>query len=79
VTYSQIASWERYAIGALLASGFRPTHIATILGRHRSTIGRELWRNTGRTAGWYRPKLADDYARTRRWRTRQHTQFTAAQ
>ena len=79
MTYSQITFPERYAIGALLAARFNRAQIAQILQRSRSTITRELRRNTARTCGWYRPKLANDYARTRCWRTRQHSQFSAAQ
>jgi transposase, IS30 family len=79
MSYSQIAPWERYAIAALLAHGYNQAQIAWILDRHRSTISRELRRNVARTYGWYHPKLANDYARTRRWRTRQHSQYSAAQ
>jgi IS30 family transposase len=79
MSYTQVTFEERYAIGALLAHNYRRAHIAHILGRHRSTITRELQRNTARTCGWYRPKLAHDYARTRRWRMRQHSQFNAGQ
>lgn len=79
MSYSQIAVEERYLLGALLALGWRPAWIAYVLGRHRSTVSREIRRNRARGQGWYRAKLADDYARTRRRRTRQHSQFTAAQ
>lgn len=79
MSYSQIAQWERYAIAALLAARFNRAQIARILGRHRCTIGRELRRNAARGTGWYSPKLANDYTRTRRRRTRQHSQYTAAQ
>lgn len=79
MSYSQITFGERYAIGALLAAGFTQAAIADILQRHRSTISRELRRNTARTCGWYRPKLAEDYTRTRRKQARHHSQFTPAQ
>lgn len=79
MSYSQITWAERYAIAALLAHGYNQAHIAYVLDRQRSTISRELRRNVSRTCGWYRPKLAEDYARTRRRRTRQHSQYTTAQ
>jgi len=79
MSYSQIAPWERYAIAALLAARFNRAQIAHILGRHRSTIGRELRRNAARSTGWYSAKLANDYTRTRRWRTREHSQYSAGQ
>ena len=44
--YSQITVDERYTIGLLRRLGLRPADIARALGRHRSTIGRELARNT---------------------------------
>jgi IS30 family transposase len=79
MSYSQIAEWERYMLAALLAHGLNQAQIARILGRHRSTISRELRRNAARSTGWYSPKLATDYTRTRRRRARQHSQFSAAQ
>lgn len=79
MSYSQIAEWERYMLAALLAHGFNQAQIAHILGRHRSTISRELRRNAARSTGWYSAKLANDYTRTRRRQTRRHSQFTAAQ
>lgn len=79
MSYSQIAEWERYAIAAMLACGYNRAQIAYVLGRHRCTIGRELRRNAARSTGWYSPQLAQDYTRGRRWQTRQHSQFSAAQ
>jgi len=79
MTYTQLAPWERYMLAALLRQGFPRAAIARVLGRHRSTITRELQRNVARTCGWYRPKLAEDYTRTRRWQARRHSQFSRAQ
>ncbi|MGH8481800.1 MAG: helix-turn-helix domain-containing protein, partial [Nevskiaceae bacterium] len=39
---------ERYTLGALHTQGFNQAEIARILGRHPSTIGRELKRNRTR-------------------------------
>ena len=48
-----------------------------MLGRHRSTIGREVRRNISHHDGrTYRPPLADWYARGRRSRSRRNTRFT---
>ncbi|MDH5283963.1 MAG: IS30 family transposase [Gemmatimonadota bacterium] len=75
--YSQITVGERYTLGLLRRLGLRPADIARALGRHRSTIGRELARNT-RPDGGYRPQLADSYARGRRSRSRRNQRFAAA-
>jgi len=66
-------------LGALLKQGYPRAHIARILGRHRSTVTREIRRNTDRGCGWYRPIVAEVYARTRRGRARRHSQFSSAQ
>jgi IS30 family transposase len=78
MTYCQITCEERYSLMLLRAHGLRPAAIARVLGRHRSTIGRELARNRGRSDGYYRPQLADWYARSRRSRSRRNQRFAAA-
>ncbi len=45
--YTQLTQEERYKIAALLQAGHDQTEIAMILGRHKSTISREIRRNTG--------------------------------
>src|SRR3989441_1247879 len=77
--YRQITFAERYTLGLLRQRGLRPAAIARVLGRHRSTIGREVRRNQAHSDGTYRPPLADWYARGRRSRSRRNRQFTAAQ
>ena len=74
--YHQITSAERYTLGLLRRRGLRPATIARILGRHRSTVGRELRRNGTPRDGCYRPQLADWYARGRRSRSRRNRRFT---
>lgn len=76
--YCQITSAERYTLGLLRRRGLRPAAIARVMGRHRSSIGRELRRNQSHSDGTYRPELAEWYARGRRSRSRRNTQFTAA-
>jgi IS30 family transposase len=45
--YSHLSSEQRYQIEALLKSGTSKKEIAKIVGKHPSTITRELKRNTG--------------------------------
>lgn len=61
--YSQLTPEQRYQISALLETKTDKTQIATIVGVHRSTIYRELKRNTpsrGRTANKYIPNDAQN-------------------
>jgi len=51
--YKQLTQEERYQISALLKAGHDQTEIAMILERHKSTISREIRRNTGLRG--YRP------------------------
>ncbi|MFH0957596.1 MAG: IS30 family transposase [Pseudomonadota bacterium] len=63
-TYKQLTSEQRYQISALKRIGHSRAEIANELEVHRSTIGRELERNTGERG--YRPKQADEKACERR-------------
>ena len=74
--YRQITFEERYTVGLLRQQRLSPAAIARTLGRHRSTIGRELKRNRAHSDGTYRPQLADWYARARRSRSRRNRQFS---
>ena len=78
MTYRQITYAERYTLGLLRQRGLDPATIARVLGRHRSTIGREVQRNRARSDGTYRPQLADWYARSRRSHSRRNQQFSSA-
>ncbi len=62
--YTQLTREERYQIYALNAAGQNQTEIAQIIGRHKATISRELFRNRGLRG--YRPKQADSFAQKRR-------------
>jgi len=77
MTYHQITAEERYILLAMRVHGESPAEIARELGRHRSTIVREIARNNTNHDGYYRPALADSYARMRRSRSRRNTHFTA--
>ena len=76
--YHQITYVERYTLGALRREGHSAAVIARIMGRHRSTILREVRRNRAHSDGSYRPPLADWYARGRLSRSRRNRRFSAA-
>jgi IS30 family transposase len=78
MSYRQITYAERYTLGMLRRQGLAPAAIARVLGRHRSTIGREVRRNRARSDGTYRPQLADWYSRGRRSRSRRNRRFSPA-
>lgn len=79
MTYHQITYEERYTLGVLRQRGLSAAAIARALGRHRSSIGREIRRNRTPRDRCYRPQLADWYARGRRSRSRRNQRFTSAQ
>lgn len=74
--YRQITLEERYNLSLLRRQGHSAAVIARILGRHRSTILREVRRNRKASDGGYRPQLADWYARGRRSRSRRNRRFS---
>jgi IS30 family transposase len=78
MTYHQITFAERYTLGLLRQHGLSRAAIARVLGRHRSTIGREVRRNGTPRDDCYRPQLADWYARGRRSRSRRNQRFAPA-
>ena len=77
MTYRQLTSSDRYTISALKMEGFNCAQIATHLGRHRSTVCRELERNRCSHDNGYRPSKAHSRTATRRSISRRNTQFTA--
>ena len=77
--YRQITYEERYTIGLLRRQGLTTSAIARVLGRDRSTIGREVRRNSTRHDGGYRPQLADWYANGRRKKSRRNSRFGPSQ
>ena len=77
MTYCQITSEERYTIAMLRQQGFRQADIARFLGRHRSSISREIKRNGSPYDGGYRPHRASEHARARKWRSRRNRHFSS--
>src|SRR5215212_1730930 len=78
MTYRQLSPEERYMLAALRKQGFNKSQIARALGRHRSTVGRELRRNSTRADGRYRAGTAQERANGRRSRSRRHSRFSPA-
>ena len=74
--YHQITSEERYTIAALRREGLNQSEIARHLGRHRSTISREVRRNAARWDGAYRALKAIERTNGRRSRSRRNSQFS---
>lgn len=63
--YKQLTQEERYQIYAYLKAGWSQTEIAMELKRHKSTISREIARNTGFRG--YRPQQAQRLTEERRY------------
>lgn len=78
--YHQITPAERYTLVTLLRQAPKLTcaAMARLMGRHRSTISRELRRNCSRHDGSYRFKRAQEQANGRRSRSRRKSHLTAA-
>jgi IS30 family transposase len=75
--YCQLTSEERYILAALRKQGLNQAQIACALGRHRSTISREVGRNSCRLDGRYRASKAQERTQGRRSRSRRNQRFTA--
>ena len=78
MNYRQLNAEERSVLAALRRLGLSQAEIARQLGRHRSTIGRELRRNSAPYDGGYRCVRAHQRAHARRYRSRRNSQFTPA-
>lgn len=76
MTYCQLTSGERYMLAAMRKQGLSQAQIAAALGRHRSTISRELCRNRCRLDGCYRVSKAQERTNGRRSRSRRNRRFS---
>jgi IS30 family transposase len=64
-------------LAALRRQGLNGSQIARALGRHRSTVCREVGRNSSRRDGHYRPGKAQERTHGRRSRSRRNLRFSA--
>lgn len=74
--YQQITTGERYTLSALRKQGLPVIQIAKEMGRHKSTIYREIKRNFSPSNHCYRPPEADSMARARRRRSRRNRHYS---
>lgn len=74
MAYKQLTLEKRYELKAYMQAGFSRSWVATKLGVHKSTVTRELQRNSSRTG--YFAKVAHQRAVSRRRGARKHKQFT---
>lgn len=74
--YQQLTTEDRYTLSALRMQNFSVTKIAQSMGRHRSTIYRELTRNSTKRRGGYTAFEADSNTRGRRRRSRRNRHYT---
>ncbi len=73
----EASPYPDYQIYALMKAGHRQADIAVLLGRHPSTVGRELARNRGGRG--YRPKQAHALAFSRARAARAHPRISVRQ
>ncbi len=77
MSYIQLTYDERVTLSAFMQQGLSVANIAERLGRHRSTLYRELDRNRCHvTDGAYRPSKAQRRTRARRSRSRRNRHYS---
>jgi len=74
MNYKQLTYEQRIEIYALLKAGLNQAKISKLIGVSKSTISREIKRNTGLKG--YRPKQANQQALARRQNSDKHIRFT---
>jgi IS30 family transposase len=75
VKYHQLSTEERYEIAAMRRQGLRMVAMAKHLGRHRSTLYREVKRNQSVHDGRYRASHSVEKASGRKRRARRNFQY----
>lgn len=77
MSYRQITPEQRYTLATLRRQvpALSSAAIARIMGRHRSTISREILRNSARFDGAYRYTKAQERTNGRRSRSRRNSHF----
>ena len=78
MVYRQLDLDERYQIGALRGRGLSSRQIAKVLGRHPSTVSREVRRNRSRYDRAYRARWAVEKTNGRRRRSRRNRRYGPA-
>lgn len=78
-TYHQLTQEERYTINALRVAKCSQAEIARQIGKHPSTVSRELRRNLTTHRQQYRPEKAHSYAVARRRRCRRGSHYSASE
>jgi IS30 family transposase len=80
VDYHQITPAERYTLATLRKQvpALTVAEIARLMARHRSTIAREIARNSSRHDGVYRSRHAIDETNRRRWRSGRNRRLAAS-
>lgn len=73
--YSRISPEQRYQISALRKAGHSLEFIAEQIGKHRSSISKELKRNSC-SKGKYNPKLAQEFCNDRIKEKKKRSSFT---
>lgn len=79
MSYCQLNAEERVIIATLHGQGLALPRIAKHLGRHRSTIWREVQRNRTPHDGFYRARRAHERTVARRKRARRNRRFSTVQ
>lgn len=74
--YQQLTIEDRYTLSALRMQDYSVAKIAKAMGRHRSTIYRELNRNKNKRSSGYVAPEADSRTRGRRRRSRRNRHYT---
>jgi IS30 family transposase len=77
--YHRLSTEERYEIAAMRRQGLLVAEMAKHLGRHRSTLYREVKRNQSVHDGCYRPSHAVEKASGRERRSRRNRRYGAAE